>query len=272
MAGNRDDFPQAIKDRLGNRVGWRCSNPDCRKSTRGASENPQDIINIGVAAHICAAASGGPRYDPNMSPDERKSADNGIWLCQSCSKLIDDDVIRYNINLLHVWKENAERLAIAELQSSSPVSVDKDKYLLSFFIQCFDRPAFQDRISQEGRMEDFDQALEDTIIALNIGVLRTRDGLIIKQAEGKTAIMNPTWREKLNTIADMLVTLRKRLKIAKDEKLYSTYGEGDVMYCFYDRELEEWFDATRGEIIKILSSICQEAGLAGLHFPRRPYR
>lgn len=273
MTNNRDDFPQKIKDLLGNRVGWRCSNPDCRKPTRGANDDPQEITNIGVAAHICAAASGGPRYDFQMSTEERKSAENGIWLCQSCSKLVDDDVVRYSVGLLRIWKENAERLAIAELQSSSPVSTDNtDKELLCFFVQCFDRPAFQDRISQEGRMEDFDQAIEDTIIALNTGVLRTRDGMIIKRSDGKSAIINYAWREKLNTITDMLVALRKRLKVAKDENLYSTYGKGDVMYCFYDRELETWFDLTREEIIKILSSICQEAGISGLHFPRQPYR
>ena len=206
-----------------------------------------------------------------MSSEERKSAENGIWLCQSCSKLIDDDVVRYNVGLLRIWKENAERLAIAELQSASPVSIDKDKELLRFFVQCFDRPAFQDRISQEGRMEDFDQAIEDTIIALNTGVLRTRDGMIIKQSEGKSAIVNHAWREKLNTITDMLVALRKRLKIAKDENLYSTHGKGEIMYCFYDRELETWFDLTREEIIKIFSSICQEANISGLHFPRQTF-
>lgn len=273
MANNRDDFPRKIKDLLGNRVGWRCSNPDCRKPTRGANDNPQEITNIGVAAHICAAAIGGPRYDSQMSAEERKSAENGIWLCQSCSKLIDDDVIRYHVDLLRIWKENAERIAIAELQSTSPVNTDnKDKELLRFFVQCFDRPVFQDRINQEGRMEDFNQAIEDTIIAMNTGVLRTRDGMILKQSEGKSSIINHSWREKLNTITDMLVALRKRLKIAKAENLYSTYDRGEVTYCFYDRELEEWFDLTREEIIKILSSICQEAGISGLHFPRQSYR
>ncbi|WP_018306490.1 hypothetical protein [Desulfitobacterium hafniense] len=273
MANSRDDFPQRVKELLGNRVGWRCSNPDCRKPTRGANDDPQRITNIGVASHICAAADGGPRYDPEMSPEERKSAENGIWLCQSCSKLVDDDVIRYNVGLLQVWKENAERLAIAELQSASPVSTDNtDIDRLRFFVQCFDRPAFQDQIDQEGRMEDFDQAIEDTIIAMNTGVLRTRDGMIIKKSEGKSTIINPVWREKLNTITDMLVALRKRLKIAKDEKLYSTYGKDDVMYCFHDRELKNWFDLTREEIIKILSSICQEAGIPSLHFPKQRYR
>lgn len=272
MANGRDDFVQKTKDLLGNRVCWRCCNPDCRKPTRGPNSDTQDFISIGVAAHICAAASGGPRFDPDMTPEERRSYENGIWLCQSCSKLIDDDVIRYNVNLLRTWKDTAERLAIAELESRSPIGVDKDRELLAFFLQCFDRPAFQDQIHQEGYMEDFDKALEDTIIALNTGILRTRDGVIIKQAEGKSFIINSTWREKLNTITDMLVSLRKRLKIAKDENQFSFNGNGDGLYFFKDRELEKWFDVTRGEIIKILSSICLEAGLSDLHFPRRHFR
>ena len=121
--------------------------------------------------------------------------------------------------------------------------------------------------------EDFDKAIEDTLIALNTGVLRTRDGSILKQADGKSSIQNSLWREKLYTIADMLTAIRRRLKIAKKEKAYSTYGTGeDVAYCFYDRELAEWFNSTREEILKILSSICKEAGLRELHFQRRRYR
>ena len=77
--------------------------------------------------------------------------------------------------------------------------------------------------------------------------------------------------EKLNTICDMLVALRKRLKIAKDTGAYSLYGEDDVMYCFYDRDLAIWFDSTREEILKILSSICEEIGIHGLGFPRKRY-
>ena len=57
----RDDFSQATKDLLANRVGWKCSNPNCRKATRGAGAEKTDIINIGVASHITAASKGGPR-------------------------------------------------------------------------------------------------------------------------------------------------------------------------------------------------------------------
>ena len=91
----RDDFKQATINLLANRVGWKCSNPGCRRTTRGAGTASMDVVNIGVAAHITAAAKGGPRYDNNITSQERKSYENGIWLCQSCSKLIDSDVQRY---------------------------------------------------------------------------------------------------------------------------------------------------------------------------------
>ncbi len=274
MANPRDDFSSKTKEILAKRVGFRCSNPNCRKLTCAANENPEKVTSIGVAAHIAAAAKGGPRYDECMTPDERKSLSNGIWLCQSCSKLIDVDETRYPAEVLMKWKSIAEDLAILDVETTSPTEyIFQDKELIKFYIQCFDRPAFQDDICQEGRMEDFDKAIEDTIIALNTGILRTRDGAIIKQAEGKSTIQNPDWREKLDNISEMLVSIRRRLKIAKAERAYTVYGTGnDVFYCFCDREIEEWFNLTRREILKILSSICREVGIRELRFPSRRYR
>ena len=254
LANPRDDFSSKTKDILAKRVGFRCSNPNCRKLTCGANESPEKVTNIGVAAHIAAAAKGGPRYDECMTPDERKSLSNGIWLCQSCSKLIDVDETRYPTEVLMKWKAIAEDLAILDVETNSPAGhISQDKELIKFYVQCFDRPAFQDDICQEGRMEDFDKAIEDTIIALNTGILRTRDGAIIKQAEGKSVIQNPDWREKLDNISEMLVSIRRRLKIAKAERAYTVYGTGnDVFYCCCDREIEEWFNLTRREILIVV--------------------
>ena len=108
-------------------------------------------------------------------------------------------------------------MAVLDLEEATAEEQHEDKELIKFFVQCFDVQHFYgDRIYQERRMEDFDKAIEDTIIALNTGVLRTRDGSILKKADGKSSVVNIEWREKLNTICDMLVALRKRLKIAKD--------------------------------------------------------
>ncbi|MFI9374850.1 hypothetical protein [Streptomyces parvulus] len=69
------------------------------------------MTNIGVGAHITAAAKGGPRYDDNVSPEERAAYGNGIWLCANHAKLIDDNEDRYTASLLRAWKRNAERNA-----------------------------------------------------------------------------------------------------------------------------------------------------------------
>lgn len=113
----RDDFSIAVKEALAGRVGLRCSNPDCRQLTSGPKIDPAGVINVGVAAHITAAASGGPRYEPSLAPVARRAADNGIWLCQKCAKLIDSDPSRYTAQLLQGWKRVAEQTALAELES-----------------------------------------------------------------------------------------------------------------------------------------------------------
>ena len=119
MPNNRDDFTEKTKDRMAKRVGYRCSNPNCRKLTCGSGTKKDGVVNIGVAAHICAAAPGGKRYDPNMTPEQRKDIDNGIWLCQSCAKLIDSDEIRYPVELLRKWKIQAMEETARELEFRS---------------------------------------------------------------------------------------------------------------------------------------------------------
>lgn len=274
MANKRDDFTSATKKLLADRVGRRCSNPNCRQLTIGASKRIDKSINIGVAAHICAAAPGGERYDPSMDSEERKSFSNGIWLCQSCSKLIDSDPDYYTVDILRAWKTNAEEETRAELESKPARRLnEEDKKLIQFYIQCFDRPAFQDDIRVEGRMEDFLKAMEDTLIALNTGVLCSRDGRTLKIAEGKSSIQNASWRKRLDLIEDTICLIIRRLKIAEKNHEYSIHGDGvDAMYCFYDYSLMDWFNRKRADILKELSVICKEAGLPEIHFRCRRYR
>ncbi len=79
---------------------------------------PAKSINIGVASHIAAASLGGKRYDKTQTQAQRKSIHNGIWLCQSCSKLIDSDEQRYTVELLQQWKIDAENRALQELETN----------------------------------------------------------------------------------------------------------------------------------------------------------
>lgn len=111
----RDNFSARIKQEVARRVGHRCSKPDCRAPTSGPRSTPEGSINLGVAAHITAAAPGGPRYNPLLTSDERSSINNAIWLCQTCSQLIDKDSDRFTEHILRRWKADAESRAAREL-------------------------------------------------------------------------------------------------------------------------------------------------------------
>jgi hypothetical protein len=108
----RDDFTEETKRNLAARTGQSCSNPDCRASTSGPQSVSPKALNIGVAGHITAAAPGGPRYDPALTSEQRCHQDNGIWLCQNCGKLVDNDEARYDSPLLRTWKTVAEHRAL----------------------------------------------------------------------------------------------------------------------------------------------------------------
>lgn len=112
----RDEFTQSVKEQLAKRVGFRCSNPDCRRETVGPQTKDTGVASIGEASHITAASSGGARYDASLTPDERKSAANGIWLCKACARLIDVDETGHSEALLREWKELATAFAALELR------------------------------------------------------------------------------------------------------------------------------------------------------------
>ncbi len=116
LANRRDDFPERVKLLLARRVNHRCSNPNCRRGTSGPHQSAEKSINVGFAAHITAAAPGGPRYDEALSNRDRCSAKNGIWLCGLCAKLIDSDALRFTVPFLHAWKHDAEAVARWEIE------------------------------------------------------------------------------------------------------------------------------------------------------------
>jgi hypothetical protein len=104
----RDDFPAATIRTLASRAGHHCSNPQCLRPTSGPALEENKSVNVGEAAHITAAAPGGKRHDLSLTPEARRAASNGIWLCELCAKLIDTDEARFTVDVLRKWKKDAE--------------------------------------------------------------------------------------------------------------------------------------------------------------------
>lgn len=121
----RDDFTQNTKELLARRVGFRCSNPGCRKPTSGPQDDPRGSVNIRVASHIAAASPGGTHYDPSMAAEVRASIDNAVWLCQNCAKLVDNDALAYSVDILKAWRALAEATSKSEIERGITVQVDQ---------------------------------------------------------------------------------------------------------------------------------------------------
>ncbi len=115
----QDEFPKPVRDMVARRAAYLCSNPQCPSPrTIGPTEEPTGSITLGDACHIKAKASGGPRYDPSQSSEERKSLSNAIWLCKKCATLIDRDVTAYPVELLYEWRRAHEQKCKEALTSA----------------------------------------------------------------------------------------------------------------------------------------------------------
>lgn len=105
----RDNFTKPVIAQLAARADNTCS--ICGAVTQFPSSTAQNTSKVGIAAHICAASLGGPRYSLEMSTQQRTAYDNGIWLCAVCATLIDREPDQYPPDLLKKYKNATEAKA-----------------------------------------------------------------------------------------------------------------------------------------------------------------
>ena len=126
MPEARDGFTQKTISLLAERAGFKCSL--CERGTVAAAPSPDASVRIGVAAHICAAAPGGPRFDPSQTPVQRGGIENGVWVCANCARLIDanggKDYSVERLRGLRRTREERARTEQAELPHTTPTVVD----------------------------------------------------------------------------------------------------------------------------------------------------
>lgn len=84
-----------IVKRLFANSGNQCAFPNCISPM----VNAQGIV-IGEICHITANKSGGPRFEPSQTDDERNAYDNLILLCGSHHKIVDDQPDSYDVDSL----------------------------------------------------------------------------------------------------------------------------------------------------------------------------
>lgn len=119
--------PSTIR-RLDTLSGNECAHPNCTKKL--IAEDGISIIS--KICHIAAASKEGPRYDVNMTDDERRGFDNLILLCDEHHVIIDNKVneSKYPTSLLKEWKQNHEKkilefISSKNLLTKNPLALNK---------------------------------------------------------------------------------------------------------------------------------------------------
>ena len=117
--------------------------------------------------------------------------------------------------------------------------------------------------------------MEDTLVALNTGYWRMRDGTLIERAKGKAFVIHPQWRGKLEQITNLIEDIRRRFQqmFGLNEMLFRLqvphqlrHRDIDMLMedFRHDRNLGDWMDKQRQEAIKIMNSLLEEIGMQPL--------
>lgn len=113
----RADFSPATKTLVAQRAGYRCSFPECDRTTIGPGAGPDKTASTGVGAHIFAASAGGPRGTGGLTEEELVKPQNCVWLCANHARLVDTNRgAKYPPALLLSFKTLHEARIAREMQ------------------------------------------------------------------------------------------------------------------------------------------------------------
>ena len=91
---------------------------------------------VGENAHIYGEKSAAARYDGTLSEDYVNSEENLIFLCATCHKIVDTNVVEYPATRLFEMKRQHEANVVKHLQEAAPkVGFDEIGTLINYLAQ-----------------------------------------------------------------------------------------------------------------------------------------
>ncbi len=205
MAKSRDNFSKEVVRLLGSRVAYRCCYPGCGVLTIGPNTiDDSKALILGEAAHIYGASPGGPRYDPKMTPDERRAVSNGIWMCRHHARLIDADEGNYSAETIQQWKEQAEGETYRQLKELTKATVPEPTTIICLHPKLMFEGVWAGAKDDTWRFIVRDFIYGDRNVLREFQVSRTgeRKNYIIIESQGDGRLIRDTfeWKEQSDTI------------------------------------------------------------------------
>ena len=88
--------------------GGKCAYPGCEIRLVEPSTNESDNCVVGEVCHICSVSEKGPRWKPELTPEELNSPENLILLCPTHHTIVDDQHESHPAETLRQWKSKHE--------------------------------------------------------------------------------------------------------------------------------------------------------------------
>jgi HNH endonuclease len=205
-------------------------------------------------------------------------AANAIPLCPNCHDEVHAGYTEGRTTRAHTENElrgHLERtIALAARHAALAPGNDDwnhDVELVRFYAGCLDRPAFRTHFHNELSFAGFDQALEDTVLAISTGLWRTRDGTLIERTAGKRALVNAAWRGRMDDVVTSVMQARHELRQALGlDEMFMHLGEAGHPFDRHARQLRsdprlgQAMDSLRQRAIDIMNEVLADAGLPAL--------
>ena len=125
MSDQRRYYASGVKEALFRLSRGRCYEPTCQERVLRLIDG-EPIVNVHIT-HICAHSDNGPRFDGDMTSNDRRSFSNLILLCQAHHTPVDrkSNEKKYPKELLLRWKRDREGDLAVQLNGLPGLDDDK---------------------------------------------------------------------------------------------------------------------------------------------------
>jgi hypothetical protein len=207
-----------------------CANRDTLTLAKAKGDMSKAVKATGGVPDVFKFVSRGAVSDAGRTRIEQAAASLGVAHVTIWSGVEFEENLRLRAEyLLHRFVKGVEfpdaEADIRKFADDFPDLSDADA--LQLMAAVFDRPAFRTPFRQESSLPAFQQAIEDTIGALNTGVWRTREGDEIRRIPSIHHLQDQRTQAVLATVVRQVDQLRRifvtRLK------------EGEIRHCGCDQ-------------------------------------
>lgn len=238
-----------------------CANRDTLTLAKAKGDMTKAVKVAGGMPDAFKFVSRGAVSDTSRSRIEQAAASLGVAHVTIWSAVEFEENLRLRAEyLLHRFVQGAQfpdaETDIRKFVDDFPDLSDTDA--LQLMAAVFDRPAFRTPFQQESSLPAFQQAIEDTIGALNTGVWRTREGDEIRRIPSIHHLRDQRIRTVLEKVVRQVDELRRVFvtRLKEGGIKHCGCGRPDCPTYMLTHGVADELDEARRKVLATFQSVC----------------